>query len=58
VVVGLEYDDLPRDGRQAVALMTQEEAGVTAGATILVDGTRATKGGKHGVSADGRCLDR
>ena len=33
------------DGRQAVALITEEEAGVTQGATILVSGTRATKGG-------------
>jgi 2-methylcitrate dehydratase PrpD len=33
------------DGRQAVALITEEEAGVKQGATILVNGTRVTKGG-------------
>jgi 2-methylcitrate dehydratase PrpD len=33
------------DGRQAVALITGEEAGVTHGATILVHGTTVTKGG-------------
>src|SRR5262249_11156407 len=33
------------DGRQAVTLITDEEAGVTKGATILVHGTRVTKGG-------------
>ena len=33
------------DGRQAVKLITEEEAGVKNGATILVDGARVTKGG-------------
>src|SRR5438552_19138165 len=33
------------DGRQAVALITEEEAGVKQGATILVNGTRVRKGG-------------
>ena len=33
------------DGRQAVTLITGEEAGVTSGATILVSGARVTKGG-------------
>jgi 2-methylcitrate dehydratase PrpD len=34
------------DGRQAVALVTEEEAGAAGGgATILVDGTTATRGG-------------
>ena len=32
-------------GRQAVKLITEEEAGVRKGATIMVDGTVATKGG-------------
>ncbi len=32
-------------GRQAVALITEEEAGVAAGATIMVDGARVTRGG-------------
>jgi 2-methylcitrate dehydratase PrpD len=32
-------------GQQAVALMTSEEAGVRSGATILVNGTRVTRGG-------------
>src|SRR5262247_1720632 len=32
-------------GRQAVKLMIEEEAGATRGATIMVDGTRVTKGG-------------
>jgi 2-methylcitrate dehydratase PrpD len=33
------------DGRQAVKLITEEEAGVKQGATILVDGTKVTRGG-------------
>ena len=33
------------DGQQAVKLMTEEEGGVTRGATILVHGTTVTKGG-------------
>jgi 2-methylcitrate dehydratase PrpD len=33
------------DGQQAVALITEEEAGVKHGATILVNGARVTKGG-------------
>jgi len=33
------------DGQQAVRLMTEEEAGVRQGATIMVHGTRVTKGG-------------
>src|SRR2546425_8051022 len=32
-------------GRQAVKLITEEEAGVRDGATIMVDGARVTKGG-------------
>jgi len=32
-------------GKQAVQLITDEEAGVRKGATIMVDGTRVTKGG-------------
>ena len=32
-------------GQQAVKLIVEEEAGVTNGATIMVDGTRVTKGG-------------
>jgi 2-methylcitrate dehydratase PrpD len=32
-------------GQQAVKLITEEEAGVTKGSTIMVDGTRVTKGG-------------
>jgi 2-methylcitrate dehydratase PrpD len=32
-------------GQQAVKLITEEEAGVRNGATIMVDGTRVTKGG-------------
>ena len=32
-------------GKQAVALVTDEEAGVRTGATIMVDGTKVTKGG-------------
>jgi len=32
-------------GRQAVTMVTAEEAGVRNGATIMVDGTRVTKGG-------------
>jgi 2-methylcitrate dehydratase PrpD len=33
------------EGQQAVALIVGEEAGVPQGATIMVDGTRVTKGG-------------
>src|SRR5438477_6526220 len=33
------------EGRQAVAFIVEEEAGVGSGASILVDGTRVTKGG-------------
>lgn len=33
------------DGRRAVAFITEEEAGVRNGATIMVSGARATKGG-------------
>src|SRR5438445_13662661 len=32
-------------GRQAVKLMSEEEAGVKNGATVMVDGARVTKGG-------------
>ena len=32
-------------GQQAVKLVTDEEAGVRSGATIMVDGTKVTKGG-------------
>src|SRR5262249_35978000 len=32
-------------GRQAVSLIAEEEAGVTSGATIMVHGVRATRGG-------------
>ena len=32
-------------GRQAVQLISDEEAGVRKGATIMVDGTKVTKGG-------------
>ena len=32
-------------GQQAVELITQEETGVQNGATIMVNGTKATKGG-------------
>ncbi|HEY0338957.1 MAG TPA: MmgE/PrpD family protein [Burkholderiales bacterium] len=68
-VVGLKYEDLPRDvvdrakgvtlqslasvllgsqtapGQQAVKLISEEEAGVRNGATIMVAGSKATKGG-------------
>ncbi|MCZ6875316.1 MAG: MmgE/PrpD family protein [bacterium] len=33
------------DGQQAVRLITEEEAGVPNGATIMVDGSKVTKGG-------------
>lgn len=39
-------------GRQAVKLMTEEEAGVKNGATIMVDGTRVTKGGAAFANAE------
>ncbi len=40
------------EGRHAVALMTSEEAGVRTGATIMVDGTRVTKGGAALANAE------
>jgi 2-methylcitrate dehydratase PrpD len=39
-------------GRQAVALITEEEAGVRSGATIMVDGTRVTRGGAAFANAE------
>ena len=40
------------DGRRAVALITEEEAGVRAGATIMVSGVGATKGGAAFANAE------
>jgi len=39
-------------GRQAVKLVTEEEAGVARGATIMVDGTRVTRGGAAFANAE------
>jgi len=39
-------------GRQAVQLITAEESGVSHGATIMVDGTRVTKGGAGFANAE------
>src|SRR5262245_39080207 len=39
-------------GWQAVKLMTEDEAGVKNGATIMVDGTRVTKGGAAFANAE------
>ena len=39
-------------GRQAVKLISEEEAGVKNGATIMVDGTRVTKGGAAFANAE------
>src|SRR6266705_3601036 len=39
-------------GRQAVKLITEEEAGVRSGATIMVDGTMVTKGGAAFANAE------
>ncbi len=39
-------------GRQAVQLVTAEESGVAHGATIMVDGTRVTKGGAAFTNAE------
>jgi 2-methylcitrate dehydratase PrpD len=39
-------------GRQAVQLITGEEAGVPTGATIMVDGTRVTRGGAAFANAE------
>src|SRR5713101_5588591 len=39
-------------GRQAVKLITEEEAGVRRGATIMVDGARVTKGGAAFANAE------
>ncbi len=39
-------------GRQAVELVTREEAGVPAGVTIMVDGARATKSGAVFANAE------
>ena len=39
-------------GRQAVKLMSEEEAGVKNGATVMVDGARVTKGGAAFANAE------
>src|SRR5882724_3439266 len=39
-------------GRQAVKLISEEEAGVKTGATIMVDGTKVTKGGAAFANAE------
>ena len=39
-------------GRQAIKLISEEEAGVTHGATIMVDGTKVTKGGAAFANAE------
>ena len=39
-------------GREAVTLMSEEEAGVRQGATILVNGSRATRGGAAYANAE------
>ena len=39
-------------GRQAVKLITEEEAGVRAGATVMVSGARVTKGGAAFANAE------
>src|ERR687888_232912 len=41
-----------RDGQQAVQLITAEEAGVRNGASIMVHGTRVTKGGAAFANAE------
>ena len=41
-----------RDGQQAVKFITEEEAGVKNGATIMVDGTKVTKGGAAFANAE------
>ena len=41
-----------RDGEQAVKLITEEEAGVKNGATIMVDGAKVTKGGAAFANAE------
>jgi 2-methylcitrate dehydratase PrpD len=41
-----------RDGQQAVQLITAEEAGVRSGASIMVHGTRVTKGGAAFANAE------
>src|ERR1700675_149186 len=40
------------DGAEAVKVITEEEAGVHAGATIMVNGTRVTKGGAAFANAE------
>jgi len=41
-----------QDGQQAVKLITEEETGVKNGATIMVDGTRVTRGGAAFANAE------
>ena len=41
-----------RDGQQAVKMIVEEEAGVGSGATIMVDGTRVTRGGAAFANAE------
>ncbi len=40
------------DGQLAVKLVTEEEAGVANGATIMVDGTKVTRGGAALANAE------
>ena len=39
-------------GQQSVQLITEEESGVSKGATIMVDGSTVTKGGAAFANAD------
>jgi 2-methylcitrate dehydratase PrpD len=41
-----------QDGQQAVKFVTEEEAGVANGATVMVDGTRVTRGGAAFANAE------
>jgi 2-methylcitrate dehydratase PrpD len=41
-----------QDGQQAVKFVTEEEAGVPNGATVMVDGTRVTRGGAAFANAE------
>ena len=41
-----------KGGQQAVKLIVEEEAGVKNGATIMVDGTKVTKGGAAFASSE------
>src|SRR5215813_5765195 len=52
VLASVLLGSLTPGGQQAVKLIAEEEAGVKSGATIMVDGTRVTRGGAAFANAE------